>query len=83
MPHNITVNVTSAVEDFYPGLSDEQTMYISELIAKRWDYSDIYDTIREEIEEIAYRKGIELEGKDGVIEVDNVPQLNIINGGKS
>ena len=83
MTHQITVNVTSAVEDFYPGLTTEQGDYMAEIIANRFDYSDIYDNIQEEIESIAYRKGIELEGKDGVTEVNNVPQLNVIKGGKS
>ena len=83
MNYKITVNVTSAVEDFYPGLTTEQIEYMAEIITNRFDYSQIYDSIQEDIEEIAYRKGIELEGKDGVTEVDNVPQLNVINGGRS
>ena len=83
MTHKITVNVTSAVEDFYPGLTTEQVDYMAEIITNRFDYSQIYDNIQEDIEEIAYRKGIELEGKDGVTEVNNVPQLNVIKGGKS
>ena len=66
MTHKITVNVTSAVKDFYPGLSTEQVNYMAEIIANRYDYSSIYDEIHQEIEDIAYRKGIELEGKDGV-----------------
>ena len=56
---------------------------MAEIITNRFDYSQIYDNIQEDIEEIAYRKGIELEGKDGVTEVNNVPQLNVIKGGKS
>ena len=83
MTHKITVNVTRAVEDFYPGLTTEQIEYMAEIITNRFDYSQIYDSIQEDIEEIAYRKGIELEGKDGVTEVNNVPQLNVIQGGKS
>ena len=83
MTHKITVNVTSAVKDFYPGLSPEQVNYMAEIIANRFDYSDIYDNIQEEIESIAYRKGIELDGKDGTTLVDNTPQLNVINGGQS
>ena len=83
MTNKITVDVTSAVKDFYPGLSTEQVNYMAEIIANRFDYSDIYDNIQEEIESIAYRKGIELEGKDGTTLVDNTPQLNVINGGQS
>ncbi len=82
MNNTITVDVTSAVKDFYPGLTNEQAMYISEVITHRYDYASIYDEIYEQIESIAYRKGIELEGKDGVTEVNNVPHLNVIQGGK-
>ena len=64
MSHKIKVDVKSAIEDFYPGLTVEQVNYISDLIHARWDYSSIYDTIHDEITEIAYRKGIDLEDKD-------------------
>ena len=83
MAHKITVNVTKAVQDFYPGLTSDEIDYMAEIITNRFDYSSIYDEILQEIEEIAYREGIELEGKDGVTEVNNVPQLNVIQGGKS
>ena len=77
MTHKITVDVTRAVQDFYPGLTTEQIDYMAEIITNRFDYSQIYDTIQEEIEAIAYRKGIELEGKDGVVEQeDNIYVLN-------
>ena len=83
MDNRITVNVTSAVKDFYPGLTTKQTDYIAQSITKGYDYSSLYDEIHQEIEEIAYTAGIELEGKDGGTEVNNVPQLNVIKGGKS
>ena len=66
MAHKITVDVTRAVQDFYPALTTEQIDYMAEIITNRFDYSQIYDTIQDEIGAIAYRKGIELEGKDGV-----------------
>ena len=66
MTHKITVDVTRAVQDFYPALTTEQIDYMAEIITNRFDYSQIYDTIQDEIGAIAYRKGIELEGKDGV-----------------
>ena len=66
MSHKIKVDVKSAIEDFYPGLTVEQVNYMADIIHNRFDYSSIYDTIHDEITEIAYRKGIELEGKDGV-----------------
>ena len=83
MDNRITVNVTSAVRDFYPGLTTKQTEYIARSITKGYDYASIYDEIYEQINEIACTEGIELEGKDGVTEVNNVPQLNVIQGGKS
>ena len=83
MTYKITVNVESAVRDFYPGLTTKQTEYIAQSITQGYDYASIYDEIYEQIREIACTEGIELEGKDGVIEVNNVPQLNVIQGGKS
>ena len=80
MTHKITVDVTSAVKDFYPGLSTEQVNYMAEIIANRFDYSQIYDNIQEEIEAIASRKGISLEGKDGVEEVEDKTLLGTSDG---
>ena len=37
---------------------------MADIIHQRFDYSSIYDTIHDEITEIAYRKGIDLEDKD-------------------
>ena len=64
MAHKIKVDVKSAIEDFYPGLTVEQVNYMADIIHTRFDYSSIYDTIHDEITEIAYRKGIDLEDKD-------------------
>ena len=64
MSHKIKVDVKSAIEDFYPGLTVEQVNYMADIIHARFDYSSIYDTIHDEITEIAYRKGIDLEDKD-------------------
>ena len=80
MNNTITVDVTSAVKDFYPGLTHEQAMYISEVITHRYDYASIYDEIYEQIESIAYRKGIELEGKDGVNESEDKTLLGTSDG---
>ena len=80
MTRKITVDVTRAVQDFYPGLSSEQVNYMAEVIAKRFDYSSIYDIIHEEIVGIAYRKGIELEGKDGVNESEDKTLLGTSDG---
>ena len=64
MSHKIKVDVKSAIEDFCPGLTVEQVNYMADIIHTRFDYSSIYDTIHDEITEIAYRKGIDLEDKD-------------------
>ena len=64
MAHKIKVDVKSAIEDFYPRLTVEQVNYMADIIHARFDYSSIYDTIHDEITEIAYRKGIDLEDKD-------------------
>ena len=80
MTHKITVDVTRAVQDFYPGLSLEEIDYLAEVITNRFDYSYIYDTIQEEIEGIADRKGIQLEGKDGVEEVEDKTLLGTSDG---
>ena len=64
MSHKIKVDVKSAIEDFYPRLTVEQVNYMADIIHARFDYSSIYDTIHDEITEIAYRKGIDLEDKD-------------------
>ena len=64
MSHKIKVDVKSAIEDFYPRLTVEQVNYMADIIHARFDYSSIYDTIHDEITEIAYRKGIDLENKD-------------------
>ena len=64
MSHKIKVDVKSAIEDFYPGLTVEQVNYMADIIHTRFDYSSIYDTIHDEITEIAYKKGIDLTDKD-------------------
>ena len=64
MSHKIKVDVKSAIEDFYPGLTVEQVNYMADIIHASFDYSSIYDTIHDEITEIAYRKGIDLTDKD-------------------
>ena len=64
MSHKIKVDVKSAIEECYPGLTVEQGNYMADIIHTRFDYSSIYDTIHDEITEIAYRKGIDLEDKD-------------------
>ena len=77
MTDKISVDVLSAVQDFYPGLSDDDAELIASDIRKQWDYSEIFNEIQDNITWYANSHGIDLEGKDGVEEeTDNVYVLN-------
>ena len=77
MTYKIQVNVLQAVQDFYPGLSDDDAELIASDIRKQWDYSEIYNEIQDNITWYANSHDIDLEGKDGVeIESNNVYVLN-------
>ena len=77
MTYKISVDVLSAVQDFYPGLSIEDAILITQEITSNWDYSEIYNEIQDNITWYANSHGIDLEGKDGVEEeTDNVYVLN-------
>ena len=77
MTYKISVDVLSAVQDFYPGLSDDDAELIASDIRKQWDYSEIFNEIQDNITWYANSHGIDLEGKDGVEEeTDNVYVLN-------
>ena len=77
MSYKIEVNVLSAVQDFYPGLSIEDAILITQEITSNWDYSEIYNEIQDNIKWYAESCDIDLKGKDGVIEEsDNVYVLN-------
>ena len=71
MTYKIEVNVLSAVQDFYPGLSIEDAILITQEIASNWDFSEIYNQIQDNIKWYADANDIELEGKDGVTEEEN------------
>ena len=62
----IQVDVLEAVQDFYPGLSLEDATQIAETIVDRWDYTQMFDNIADDITWYADGHGIDLEGKDGV-----------------
>ena len=77
MTYKIEVNVLSAVQDFYPGLSIEDAILITQEITSNWDYSEIYNEIQDNISWYANSHNIDLKGKDGVTEEsDNVYVLN-------
>ena len=73
----IQVDVLEAVQDFYPGLSVEDATKIAERIEYKWDYTQMYNSIADDITWYADSFDIELEGKDGVeIPEDNIHVLN-------
>ena len=73
----IQVDVLEAVQDFYPGLSVEDATQIADSILDKWDFTQMYNSIADDITWYADGHGIELEGKDGVEEeVDNIYELN-------
>ena len=68
MTYKIEVDVTSAVQDFYPALSDSEVDLLTKKVFENWDYSDIYNTLLEDIYTYAKFNSIDLDGKDGVYE---------------
>ena len=64
--YKIEVDVLEAVQDFYPGLSPEDATKIAERIVYKWDYSQMYDGIADDIIWYANSFLIDLEGKEGV-----------------
>ena len=77
MTNKIEVNVLSAVQDFYPGISDDDAQLITDEIINNWDFSEIYNQIQDDIKWYADSHDIELEGKDGVTEEEN--NIHILN----
>ena len=66
MTYKIEVDVTSAVKDFYPALTASEVDLLTKKVFENWDYSDIYNTLLEDIYTYATFNNIDLEGKDGV-----------------
>ena len=71
MSNKIEINVLSAVQDFYPGISDDNAQLITDEIINNWDFSEIYNQIQDDIKWYADSHDIDLEGKDGVEEESN------------
>jgi len=69
MTYKIEVDVTSAVKDFYPALTASEVDLLTKKVFENWDYSDIYNTLLEDIYTYAKFNSIDLDGKDGVEEV--------------
>ena len=73
----IQVDVLEAVQDFYPGLSVEDATQIADSIINKWDFTQMYNSISDDITWYADAADIDLEGKDGVeIPEDNIHVLN-------
>ena len=66
MTYKIEVDVTSAVRDFYPALSNSEIDLLAKKVFENWDYSEIYNTLLEDIYTYAQFNSIDLDGKDGV-----------------
>ena len=75
MTYKIEVDVLDAVQDFYPGLSLEDATKIAERIAYKWDYSQMYDSINDDITWYADSFLIDLESKDG-LEIEEPDRFN-------
>jgi len=75
MTYKIEVDVLDAIKDFYPGLSVQDATQIAESIVDKWDYTQMYDSIVEDITWYANGHGIDLEGKDGV-EIEEPDRFN-------
>ena len=71
MSNKIEIDVLSAVQDFYPGISDDDAQLITDEIINNWDFSQIFNAIQDDIKWYADSHDIDLEGKDGVAEESN------------
>ena len=71
MSNKIEIDVLSAVQDFYPGISDDNAQLITDEIINNWDFSQIFNAIQDDIKWYADSHDIDLEGKDGVAEESN------------
>ena len=75
MTYKIEVDVLDAIKDFYPGLPEFQAELIARSVVDKWDYTQMYDSIVEDITWYANGHGIDLEGKDGV-EIEEPDRFN-------
>ena len=71
MTNKIEIDVLSAVQDFYPGLSIDDAELIASEITLNWDYSEIYNEIQDNIISVVQEHDIDITGKDGVTEESN------------
>ena len=62
--YNLNVDVLSAVEDFYPGLNDNEVQSIAAEIVRNYDYSMLYDEIHCDLQSAAAICNIDLIDKN-------------------
>ena len=80
MSYTISVDVLEAVNDFYPGLALDDAKQIAESIVNKWDYTQMFNSISDDISWYADSHDIDLNGKDGVEEEsDNIYAINSPN----
>ena len=72
----LEIDLSQAIRNFYPGLTDEEISIIAYQIYLNWDYSDIYEKIRTEISVVSDETGISLANKDGIS--TNLRHLRIV-----
>tara|TARA_S200000501_G_scaffold145179_1_gene137096 strand:+ start:972 stop:1211 length:240 start_codon:yes stop_codon:yes gene_type:complete len=72
----LEIDISQAVRNFYPGLTDEEISIIASQIYLNWDYSDIYEKIRTEISIVSDDTGISLANKNGIS--TNLRHLRIV-----
>ena len=68
MTYKIEIDVTSAVSDFFPALSNSEVDLIAKNISQNWDYSTMYQDVYDNIKCYATFNNIDLTQKDGVYE---------------
>jgi len=72
----LEIDLSQAIRNFYPGLTDEEISIIASQIYLNWDYSDIYEKIRTEISVVSDETEISLANKDGIS--TNLRHLRIV-----
>jgi len=73
--YNISADVLSSVEDFYPGLNDNEAQTLAAEIVNNFDYSVVYNQILHDLEWYAKEQGIELIDKDVPHEVSHLTAI--------
>ena len=69
MAYKIEIDVTSAVRDFFPALSNSEIDLLAKRVSENWDYSSMYQDVFDNLVDYATYNNIDLAGKDGVEEV--------------